>query len=36
MIYNDSSLNIDWKLPESDFIISDKDKNLPSFENARK
>lgn len=36
IIYNDSSLNIDWKLPESDFIISDKDKNLPSFENARK
>jgi len=31
IIYNDKSLNIDWKLDESEFIISDKDLRLPSF-----
>ncbi|MEZ4801568.1 MAG: dTDP-4-dehydrorhamnose 3,5-epimerase [Gelidibacter sp.] len=34
IIYNDQTLNIDWQLPEADFIISDKDKALPTFENA--
>lgn len=32
IIYNDKSLNIDWKLPEDAFIISEKDKELPTFE----
>ncbi len=34
IIFNDTSLNIDWKLPEDQLIVSDKDKVLPSFENA--
>ncbi len=29
--FNDSDLNIDWKLDESEYIISDKDLNLPTF-----
>ena len=36
IIYNDKSLNIDWQLPESQFIISEKDLELPTFENARR
>lgn len=35
IIYNDATLNIDWKLPESEFVISSKDAVLPSLENAR-
>jgi dTDP-4-dehydrorhamnose 3,5-epimerase len=31
IIYNDSTLNIDWGLPEEDMIISDKDLELPTF-----
>lgn len=31
IIYNDATLNLDWHLPEEEFIISEKDKNLPSF-----
>jgi len=31
IIYNDRSLNIDWKLPEEQLIISEKDKHLPTF-----
>lgn len=31
IIYNDSNLNIDWELTESDLIISEKDKILPRF-----
>jgi dTDP-4-dehydrorhamnose 3,5-epimerase len=34
IIYNDKFLNIDWQLPESRFIISDKDLELPTFENS--
>ena len=34
IIYNDSSLNIDWQLSEDEFVISEKDKILPSLENA--
>ena len=34
IIYNDKTLNIDWKLNEEDLIISGKDKILPTFENA--
>lgn len=33
IIYNDKSLNIDWKLDPKDFIISDKDIVLPTLEN---
>lgn len=34
IIYNDRSLNIDWKLNEDEFIISEKDLILPELENA--
>jgi dTDP-4-dehydrorhamnose 3,5-epimerase len=32
ILYNDSSLRIDWSFPEEQLILSDKDLNLPSFE----
>ena len=32
IIYNDSSLRIDWNFPENQFVLSEKDKNLPAFE----
>ncbi|MBT4791737.1 MAG: dTDP-4-dehydrorhamnose 3,5-epimerase [Halobacteriovoraceae bacterium] len=32
IMYNDQSLNIDWKLPAADLIFSDKDTKLKSFE----
>lgn len=32
IIYNDKSLNIDWKLEEKDFIISEKDLLLPTLQ----
>ncbi len=35
IIYNDSTLNIDWKLEHNDLIISDKDIRLPIFQDAR-
>jgi dTDP-4-dehydrorhamnose 3,5-epimerase len=31
IIYNDSDLSIDWQLPESSLVLSDKDKKLPLF-----
>lgn len=31
IMWNDSSLNIDWKLPLSDIILSEKDKNLSTM-----
>lgn len=31
IIFNDPELNIDWKLPEESRIVSEKDKQLPSF-----
>jgi len=31
IIYNDDTLNIDWVLKESDFIISEKDRILPTL-----
>lgn len=34
IIYNDKSLNIDWKLNEQDFIISKKDLELQNLEKA--
>ena len=35
IIYNDSQLNIDWILSESEFIISEKDLLLPKLVNAK-
>jgi dTDP-4-dehydrorhamnose 3,5-epimerase len=36
IIYNDKSLNIDWQFDDSELIISEKDKVLPTLENAKK
>lgn len=36
VIYNDSFLNIDWGLPENEFILSNKDKSLPTFKEFKK
>jgi dTDP-4-dehydrorhamnose 3,5-epimerase len=34
IIYNDNSLQIDWKFPIDQLIISEKDKFQPTFKNA--
>jgi dTDP-4-dehydrorhamnose 3,5-epimerase len=34
VIYNDATLNIDWKVPIEKQIISEKDLVLPSFKDA--
>ncbi|KOS06375.1 dTDP-4-dehydrorhamnose 3,5-epimerase [Flavobacterium akiainvivens] len=34
IIYNDPTLNIDWKLSPDDITISPKDKDFPDFNNA--
>ncbi len=34
IIYNDSTLNIDWLVPHSELLISQKDVVLPKLENA--
>lgn len=36
IIFNDKTLNIDWCFPEEDMIVSEKDKNLVTFENLFK
>ena len=36
ILYNDKFLNIDWKLSDENLIISEKDKNLLTFENVFK
>lgn len=36
IMYNDPSLNIDWKLAPNELIISEKDKHLPILEKAKK
>jgi dTDP-4-dehydrorhamnose 3,5-epimerase len=36
LIYNDPSLAINWGIPDEELIISEKDKVLPTIENARK
>jgi dTDP-4-dehydrorhamnose 3,5-epimerase len=33
IIYNDTTLNIDWKLSEEEIMVSEKDKELSSFKN---
>ena len=35
IIYNDSTLNIDWQLAKNELIISEKDMLLPKFEDVR-
>lgn len=35
ILYNDSDLHINWKLSQSEFIISDKDMVLPKFKDAK-
>lgn len=35
IIYNDPVLNIDWQLPQEEFIVSEKDILLPEFKHAR-
>ena len=35
ILYNDPSLNIDWKIPAGKEIISEKDKDLPLFAECR-
>jgi dTDP-4-dehydrorhamnose 3,5-epimerase len=34
IVYNDRQLLIDWKIPDGNEIVSDKDVKLPSFEKA--
>ncbi|MGX7667852.1 dTDP-4-dehydrorhamnose 3,5-epimerase [Flavobacterium pedocola] len=36
ILYNDNTLQIDWKLEEKELLISEKDMVLPTFENAKK
>ena len=31
IVYNDSKLQIDWKIPTDAILLSDKDKKHPSF-----
>jgi len=35
IIYNDPSIHIDWQIDESDILLSDKDKSLPTFEEIK-
>jgi len=35
IIFNDPTLNIDWKLPHEQLIVSEKDQILPTLDNAR-
>ena len=36
ILYNDPELNIDWRFPMSEVLVSDKDKVLPRLKNAKK
>ncbi|WP_242203333.1 dTDP-4-dehydrorhamnose 3,5-epimerase [Aestuariivivens insulae] len=35
IIFNDKELNIDWKLPEKELVISEKDLVLPQLKNSK-
>lgn len=35
IIFSDPTLNIDWKLPNNQLLVSEKDLNLPKLKNAR-
>ena len=35
IIYNDKALNIDWKLNDKEFIVSEKDLQLPTLKDAK-
>ena len=35
IIWNDPDLNIDWRLPAEDVIVSDKDKNHPKLKDLK-
>ena len=35
IIFSDPLLNIDWRLPKDQLIVSEKDINLPNLENAK-
>jgi dTDP-4-dehydrorhamnose 3,5-epimerase len=35
IIFNDADIAIDWKIPESDTIVSEKDMALPTFKNCK-
>ena len=35
IIYNDPALGIDWQLPADTLVVSEKDRLLPTLENAR-
>ncbi|MFY8097716.1 MAG: dTDP-4-dehydrorhamnose 3,5-epimerase [Flavobacterium sp.] len=36
ILFNDPTLTIDWKFPIEEMIISEKDQQLPTLENAKK
>lgn len=36
IIFNDAQINIDWKFPTAELIISEKDKMQPTIANAKK
>jgi dTDP-4-dehydrorhamnose 3,5-epimerase len=36
LLYNDSTINIDWQFPTDNLIISEKDQILPNLQNAKK
>ena len=36
IIYNDTTIDIDWKFPAKELLISAKDTILPTLENAKK
>jgi dTDP-4-dehydrorhamnose 3,5-epimerase len=36
IIFNDATINIDWQLPESELLISEKDLVLPLLKDAKK
>ena len=36
LLYNDTSINIDWTFPMNNIILSEKDKALPTFESLLK